>query len=108
MLLDKTSHPILTFYLVESTQRNWKRVTLAGIILFLWVSNTVLLSLNWEGVDQTFITHGTSLEAEFYFDDEASQLAIIVLRAFNVLIADLIVVRTLVNPQVVPNRDSLD
>ncbi|KAF8900188.1 hypothetical protein CPB85DRAFT_163908 [Mucidula mucida] len=80
------------YYIIESTQRNWKRVTLAGIILFLWVSNTVLLSLNWEGVDQTFITHGTSLEAEFYFDDEASQLAIIVLRAFNVLIADLIVI----------------
>ncbi|KAF8910247.1 hypothetical protein CPB85DRAFT_692368 [Mucidula mucida] len=83
------------YYIIESTQHNRKRITLAGIVAFLWITNTVTLSLEWEYVDQQFITHGASLETEFkfYFDGNVSaELVITILRVLSVLVADLIVI----------------
>ncbi|KAF8882882.1 Six-hairpin glycosidase-like protein [Mucidula mucida] len=79
-------------YTIESTQPNRKRLTLASIISFLWVANTVILSLSWQYVDLLFIAHGTSLEKEFNFDLAGGvplSFAGDVLRVLSILVADL-------------------
>ncbi|KAF8999893.1 hypothetical protein BDZ89DRAFT_1170524 [Hymenopellis radicata] len=87
---------VALYYIIESTQPIRKRMTLAGIITFLWFANTVILGLQWKYVDHLFIAHGTSLETEFNFDfsggDIAMLIAIDVLRALSVFVADLILV----------------
>lgn len=91
-----TKSPI-TVFLVESTQPIRKRITLASIISFLWVANTVILSLYWEYVGRLFISHGISLETEFNFNfasDLRLALPMNVLRACTVFVADLILVCT--------------
>ncbi|KAF8990036.1 hypothetical protein BDZ89DRAFT_1087302 [Hymenopellis radicata] len=84
------------YYIIESTQLTQKRMTLAGIITFLWFANTVILGLEWKLVDHLFIAHGTLLETEFNFafstSDLAMTIAIDVLRCLSVLVADLILV----------------
>ncbi|KAF8990487.1 hypothetical protein BDZ89DRAFT_1124392 [Hymenopellis radicata] len=84
------------YYIIESTQPTRKRMTLAGIITFLWFANTVILALDWKVVDQLFIAHGTSLEMEFTFefgtDDIAMSIAETILRILSVFVADLILV----------------
>ncbi|KAF8994621.1 hypothetical protein BDZ89DRAFT_50533 [Hymenopellis radicata] len=84
------------YYIIESTQPTRKRMTLAGIITFLWFANTVILGLQWKYVDHLFIAHGTSLETEFNFEfstgDVALAIAETVLRALSVFVADLILV----------------
>ncbi len=98
-----TEFPI-SAYSVESTQPNRKRITLASIILFLWIANTLILSLNWELTGQTFIAHGASLETEFNFSPGVSlSLAGDVLRVLSVLVAELILVCTLIDTQVIVN-----
>ncbi|KAF9021688.1 hypothetical protein BDZ89DRAFT_1071227 [Hymenopellis radicata] len=88
---------VALYYIIESTQPTRKRITLAGIITFLWLANTVILGLRWKYVDQLFIAHGTSLETEFnfYVTGDLPTLALIavtVLRFLSVLVADLILV----------------
>ncbi|KAF9021392.1 hypothetical protein BDZ89DRAFT_1042818 [Hymenopellis radicata] len=87
---------VALYYITESTQPIRKRITLAGIITFLWFSNTVILGSEWKGVDQLFIAHGTSLETEFNSEISTGNLprmiAQDVLRALSVFIADLILV----------------
>ncbi|KAF8910246.1 hypothetical protein CPB85DRAFT_1253386 [Mucidula mucida] len=86
---------IALYYIIESTQPIRKRITLASIISFLWVANTVILSLYWEYVGRLFISHGISLETEFNFNfasDLRLALPMNVLRACTVFVADLILV----------------
>ncbi|KAF8874915.1 hypothetical protein CPB85DRAFT_1568372 [Mucidula mucida] len=84
---------IALYFIIESTQPNRKRITLASIILFLWIANTLILSLNWELTGQTFIAHGASLETEFNFSPGVSlSLAGDVLRVLSVLVAELILI----------------
>ncbi|KAF9038937.1 hypothetical protein BDZ89DRAFT_1061061 [Hymenopellis radicata] len=86
---------IALYYIIESTQPTRKRITLAGIITFLWFANTVILGLEWKHVDHLFIAHGTSLETEFNFEvtgEIALTIAEDVLRALSVFVADLILV----------------
>ncbi|KAF9038928.1 hypothetical protein BDZ89DRAFT_1110222 [Hymenopellis radicata] len=87
---------ITLYYIIESTQSTRKRMTLTGIITFLWFANTVILALDWKYVDHLFIAHGTSLETEFNFafgtGDTAFTIATDVLRCLSVFIADLILV----------------
>ncbi len=95
-------------YAVESTQPNRKRITLASIISFLWVANTVILSLGWELTGLFFIAHGTSLETEFGFGIAGSslplKLAVDIFRVLSVLVADLILVRTFSNTELILNH----
>ncbi|KAF9007708.1 hypothetical protein BDZ89DRAFT_1168458 [Hymenopellis radicata] len=82
-------------YLVESTQPIQKRITLAGIVTFLWFANTVILGLDWKDIDRLFIAHGTSLETEFNYSltgDIPKSIAVDVLRCLSVFVADLILV----------------
>ncbi|KAF8992656.1 hypothetical protein BDZ89DRAFT_1086115 [Hymenopellis radicata] len=86
---------VTLYYIVESTQPIRKRITLAGIITFLWFANTIILGLEWKYVDHLFIAHGTSLETEFNFfltGDNALLIAVTVLRVLGVFVADLILV----------------
>ncbi|KAF9009285.1 hypothetical protein BDZ89DRAFT_1143865 [Hymenopellis radicata] len=39
---------VALYYIIESTQSIRKRMTLAGIITFLWFANTVILGLEWK------------------------------------------------------------
>ncbi|KAF9018031.1 hypothetical protein BDZ89DRAFT_1074256 [Hymenopellis radicata] len=75
------------YYIIESMQPIRKQITLAGIITFLWFSNTVILGLDWKSVDLLFIAHGRSFKTEFNF-----LLTDLVLQCLNVFIADLILV----------------
>ncbi len=96
-----------TPFLGESTQPNRKRITLASIISFLWAANTVILSLAWDYIGLLFISNGTSLETEFNFylvGGAPLGLAEDVLRVLCVLVADLILVRTIVDIQVLLNH----
>ncbi|KAF9027126.1 hypothetical protein BDZ89DRAFT_1160944 [Hymenopellis radicata] len=80
-------------YIIESTQPMRKRTTLASIITFLWFANTAILGLEWKGVNQLFIAHGTSLETEFnlYLTGDMPKLITTdVLRCLSVFVADLI------------------
>ncbi|KAF9025724.1 hypothetical protein BDZ89DRAFT_1135269 [Hymenopellis radicata] len=83
-------------YIAESTQPNRKRIILASIITFLWCTNTTIVGLQWNSVDEIFITHGLSLEDEFDFATSGSTPAIAltssVLRSLNTILADLILV----------------
>ncbi|KAF9024959.1 hypothetical protein BDZ89DRAFT_1162012 [Hymenopellis radicata] len=91
---DKLS-PVLGKRSSELPSISQKRTTLAGIITFLWFANTVILGLEWKGVDLLFIAHGTSLETEFNFyltGDIALTIAVTVLRCLSVFVADLILV----------------
>ncbi|KAF9025183.1 hypothetical protein BDZ89DRAFT_1135626 [Hymenopellis radicata] len=87
---------IALYYIIESTQPTRKRITLAGIITFLWFVNTVNLALNWKIVNLLFIAHGTSLETEFNFAFSTGYVALSiaqdVLRCLSVFVADLILV----------------
>ncbi|KAF9021396.1 hypothetical protein BDZ89DRAFT_1071508 [Hymenopellis radicata] len=86
---------VALYYIIESTQPIRKRITLAGIITFLWFANTVILGLNWKLVDRVFIAHGASLETEFNFyhaGDLPISIAVDVFRGLSVFVADLILI----------------
>ncbi|KAF9024904.1 hypothetical protein BDZ89DRAFT_1040827 [Hymenopellis radicata] len=87
--------PVITTQLNSQSHANQNRITFAGIISFLWCANTAIVGLSWNNIDELFITHGTSLEAEFdffIFGDVQGSLTICVLRIVNVFLADLILI----------------
>ncbi|KAF9020935.1 hypothetical protein BDZ89DRAFT_257827 [Hymenopellis radicata] len=87
---------VALYYIVQSVYSDRKRTTFAAIIAFLWCANTIIVGLTWNTVDETFIPHGTSLEAEFNFSHGNTVLVQVlicsVLRFLSVFLADLILI----------------
>ncbi|KAF9026906.1 hypothetical protein BDZ89DRAFT_1134489 [Hymenopellis radicata] len=79
-------------YIVQSAHSDRKRNTFGAIVTFFWCANTLIMGLTWNTVNEAFIVHGTSLEAEFNFDDLVQILICSVLRALSVFLADLILI----------------
>ncbi len=87
----------LTFCIAQSAHSDRKRTAFSAIIAFLWCANTITMIFTWNSVKETFITHGTSLETEFYFNlvhHDWGPLICDIFRALSVLVADLILVCT--------------
>lgn len=82
-------------YIVHSVRTH--KIIPIGIVAFLWCDNTVIIGLQWRFIDELFITHGTSLEAEYDFYAMSGVYASlgrvnIALRALSVFLADVILV----------------
>ncbi|KAF9004120.1 hypothetical protein BDZ89DRAFT_1080694 [Hymenopellis radicata] len=82
-------------HIAQRTHSIRKRISFAAIVTFFWCTNTTIVALEWKCVDLLFITHGTTLEAEYNFVERGTLpggLTISVLRALNVFLADLILI----------------
>ncbi|KAF9039591.1 hypothetical protein BDZ89DRAFT_1129212 [Hymenopellis radicata] len=58
---------IALHYIAQSTQPIQKRITLAGIVAFLWSANTIMMGLEWKYADNILIVHGRSLASQSVF-----------------------------------------
>ncbi|KAF9024906.1 hypothetical protein BDZ89DRAFT_1135731 [Hymenopellis radicata] len=86
---------VALYYIVQSAHSDRKRTTFAAIIAFLWCANTIFMGLTWNVVNETFIVHGTSLEAEFSVGGTSVLVQLLirqVLRFLSVFLADLILI----------------
>ncbi|KAF8905887.1 hypothetical protein CPB85DRAFT_1437159 [Mucidula mucida] len=86
----------ITLYYTFHSVRTHKIIPI-GIVAFLWCDNTVIVGLQWRFIDELFITHGTSLEAEYDFYALSGVYASlgrvnIALRALSVFLADVILI----------------
>ncbi|KAF9026914.1 hypothetical protein BDZ89DRAFT_1067247 [Hymenopellis radicata] len=83
------------YHIAQSAHRSRRRIIFASIISFLWCANTIIVGLLWREVDEGFIVHGISLEAEFdyfFFGDLPAGLVQTILRVLAVFLTDLILI----------------
>ncbi|KAF9025539.1 hypothetical protein BDZ89DRAFT_73460 [Hymenopellis radicata] len=87
---------VTLYYIAQSAHSDRKRITFGTIITFLWCANTIIMGLTWNTMNEIFITHGTSLEAEFSFSCVGQCVsrgsAVIVVRVLAVFLADFILI----------------
>ncbi|KAF9026910.1 hypothetical protein BDZ89DRAFT_1134491 [Hymenopellis radicata] len=81
---------VALYYIVQSAHSDRKRITFGAIVAFLWCADTIIMGLDWNLLNETFITH------ESNFNGGTSVLVQVligaVLRTLNVFLADLILI----------------